>query len=147
MRFEGFRKALTAFADNPADVDFSKGQLLVQIHDELLTAEVFAREGAVYVKENDVEFPAQQWLIKRIARIPQLASRILDYIPDEPYFVNPSGTLLDQLEDNPRDEPVLVPDAVKSIREILGRRPGGTSSVMYLTSDAGEGKTTLINRV
>jgi hypothetical protein len=147
MNFEAFRKILTTFADSPADMDFSKGQFLVQIHDEVITGEVFSREGALYVRENDTEALAQQWVIKRIARIPQLAGRILDYIPDEPNFVTPSGTLLDQLEDNPKDEPVFMPDTVECIRHVLSRRPGGTSSVLYLTSDAGEGKTTVINKV
>jgi hypothetical protein len=147
MNFESFRRVLTTFADSPADVDLSKGLLLVQIRDEVITGEVFSREGAVYVRENDTESLAQQWLINRIARIPQLASRILDYIPDEPHFVTPSGVLLDQLEDNPTDKAEFTGDAVESIRSVLGRRPAGASSVLYLTSDAGEGKTTIINRV
>ena len=30
---------------------------------------------------------------------------------------------------------------------VLGRRPAGVASVLYLTSDAGEGKTTLISHL
>ena len=41
----------------------------------------------------------------------------------------------------------MRPDVVKVMTETLDRRPAGTTSVLYLTSDAGEGKTSLINEV
>jgi hypothetical protein len=38
----------------------------------------------------------------------------------------------------------VAEDAARATLEMLGKRPVGCSSVVYLTSDAGEGKTTLI---
>lgn len=57
------------------------------------------------------------------------------------------GSLLDQIEQAPDGSPSPVRDALSATKQFLSRRPGGTCSVLYLTSDAGEGKTTLIGRV
>jgi uncharacterized protein YjbI with pentapeptide repeats len=147
MTLEEFKRILTTFADNPDSLDITKGELLIQILDEVIEAQVYQREGTLIVSENGVDTSAQQWLIKRIAHLPQLADRILNYVSEEPTFVTPSGELLDQLEQSASDEREHLADTVQSIIKTLGRRPAGTSSVLYLTSDAGEGKTTLINQV
>jgi uncharacterized protein YjbI with pentapeptide repeats len=147
MNFAEFKRVLTTFADNPADLDVSKGKLLVQIREEMIEAEVYNSAGTLYVKESDTDVLAHQWLIKRVARLPQLADRVISYTSDEHSFVIPTGQLLDQIEFSPNDQPQYVEDAVKAARKVLDRRPAGTSSILYLTSDAGEGKTTLINQM
>lgn len=147
MNFDEFKRILTTFADNPASVDVSKGQLIIQVHDDVIGTEIYNKGGALYIKEADAEMPAHQWLINRVARLPQLADRILSYIPEESMFVTPSAKLSDQLEVAIGDEWSYINNSVDCVREVLGRRPAGTSSVLYLTSDAGEGKTTLINHI
>ncbi|WP_224241694.1 pentapeptide repeat-containing protein [Hyalangium gracile] len=150
MDFARFKTILTAFADNPAELNISKGQVLVQLRDDLISARVHQKSGTMWISEDgdgEIEQPAEQWLINRIARLPQLADRILTYIPDEASFVAPSGVLLDQLESTPTEELVQVDNALSAIQGVLDRRPAGTSSVLYLTSDAGEGKTTVINHL
>lgn len=145
MNYDEFKRILTTFADNPTLVDLSKGQLLVEIRDDIIEAEIYTKDGFLYVRESDIEYAAQQWLIKRVARLPQLADRILSYIPEENSFVTPTSNLLDQLEVSSDDQPQFIENTVSCARDILARRPTGTSSILYLTSDAGEGKTTLIN--
>ncbi len=147
MNFEEFKRILTSFADNPADVDLSKGQLLVQIREEIIGAEIHIREGELYVNEAGDEFPARQWLVARIGRLFQLADRILSYVPEEKTFVVPTGNLLDQLEARTNDDEVFTDDALACLTTVLSRRPAGTTSVLYLTSDAGEGKTTVIQQL
>ena len=147
MDAQAFRQTLTTFADSPADIDLGRGTLTVQIRDDMIEAKVFKREGSLFVQENDVEMPAAKWLVLRVARLPLLADRILSYLPGEPHFVTPSGDLLDQLDEAPLDEQTHVKDASESTLNVLGRRPGFTASVLYLTSDAGEGKTTLITHM
>src|SRR5579871_522263 len=147
MDAQAFRHTLTTFADSPADIDLGRGTFTVQIRDDLIEAKVFKREGSLMVKENDVEMSAAQWLVQRVARLPLLADRILTYLPGEPHFVTPSGDLMDQIDEAPLDEQTHVQDAGESTLNILGRRPGFTASVLYLTSDAGEGKTTLITHL
>jgi uncharacterized protein YjbI with pentapeptide repeats len=111
----------------------------------MIEAQLINRSGSLIVVENDAEYPAEQWFIQRIARLPLLADRILTHIPAEPYFVTPAGSLLDQLDEDPLDEEAPVPDAEECMLQVLGRRPAGVASVLYLTSDAGEGKTTVIS--
>lgn len=147
MSFEDLKRILRAFADDPSDLELSKGKLLFQIRDELIEAEVFNREGSLIVSESGVEELASRWLVSRIARLPQLAERILSYIPNEVHFVTPAGSLLDELELAPSDEQIQVSNASSTVCEVLGRRPGGATHVLYLTSDAGEGKSTLINHI
>lgn len=147
MDIPTLRRVLTAFADSPADVDLGRGTILVQIRDDVIEAQVVSRHGSLYVWEQGEEMPAPQWVIQRIAKLPVLADRILSFVANEPHFVTPGGTLLDQLDESPLDEEKPVGDAAECTIRILGRRPAGTASVLYLTSDAGEGKTTLISHL
>lgn len=147
MDFSSFKRVLTAFADTPADIDAGKGTLVIQIRDELITANIISRIGAVYVIENEEEYSAEQWIVTRIAKLPTLADRILSFIPDEPRFLTPSGDVLDDLTSSPTDEDVFTHDAGEAVVKLLDRRPAGTASVVYLTSNAGEGKTTLISHL
>ncbi len=148
MNYESFSRILATFADNADAVANSKGELVVQIRDDVIHATVQNRSGDVYVIENGAEMSGTQWLIERIARLPILADRILGSIPAEPNFVTPSGDLQPQLnEASTSDESIQIPDVVESVRITLDARLAGTTSVLYLTSNAGEGKTTLINHV
>ncbi|HEX7239737.1 MAG TPA: hypothetical protein VF263_05700 [Longimicrobiaceae bacterium] len=145
MNIQEFRRILTAFADSPADVDLGKGRLLMQLRDEVVEASIGQRDGTLWITESEVSQSAFRWIINRVARLPLLAERILSYVSDTDNFVVPSGQLLDQPELPASDEQTHVTDTVSCIRDILDRKIGGASTVLYLTSDAGEGKTTLIN--
>lgn len=147
MNIIDFRRIITAFADKPTDLQMERGQLLTEIRGELIQVKLLDRDGTLYVEENDSEETAISWIRNRIASLPQLADRIIDYTPAETNFVNPSGKLLDELEYDPNEQEQDVNDAVNKLSEILGRKIPGTSSIVYLTSDAGEGKTTLINQL
>ncbi len=147
MDVQTLRRILTAFADTPADINVQKGTLLVQVRDEVIEASIALREGNLIVTENDDAISATRWIIQRVARLPLLADRILAHVPDEPTFVGPDGFLLDHIDAAPTDESEYVPDATTTTLSVLNRRPGGSASVLYVTSDAGEGKTTLISHL
>jgi len=147
MLLDDFKRVLTAFADNEADLDISKGTLLVQVRDELIEAHLYQHGGQLIVDEQGQRLPAFNWLVNRIARVPLLAERILAYVPEVAGFVTPSARLVDQPDFAKSSDASSHADALACALEVLGRRPAGTSSVLYLTSDAGEGKTTLINHL
>ena len=147
MQFNEFRRIVTCFADRVDDVDTSHGELLVQIRDETITAKLHQRPGGLLVEEHDERLPAVAWIVKRLARIPLLADRICSYVSPPEHFVPPSGRFLDQPDKNPSGSDFLRSDVVDAMTETLDQRPAGTTSVLYLTSDAGEGKTSLINEV
>lgn len=145
MDAEAVRRILTTFADSPTDLDMSRGYVTVQIRDEIISAQLTQREGEIFVEENGVISPARRWIIDRIARMPMLADRLLTYVPGEKSFVAPTGTIEAHIETSEEETVSLDDNAADALLAILERRPAGTASVVYLTSDAGEGKTTLIN--
>lgn len=150
MLADEFLRILKTFADKPEDIDISKGELLLQIREEMLEARVSQRAGELWVEENGDQVRAAEWIINRIARVPLLAERVISYVNEVENFVTPSGSLVDQLEyaQSSKDiGEIEVQDAADSTLNVLARRPAATSTVLYLTSDAGEGKTTLINHL
>lgn len=147
MDHEEFREILTAFADKPADIDMGRGELILEIRDDIIEAKVSIRSGDLWVEEDGARHRASDWIVKRIARLPLLADRVLDYVTDEPYFIEPAGHLLERMEDSPDDTGKSVKEVTPEILKLLDQRPAGMSTVLYLTSDAGEGKTTLIEHM
>ena len=145
MHFEEFKRVVTCFADRVDDVATSGGELLVQIRDETITARLSDRPDGLIVEENGDCMPAERWIVARLARVPLLADRILSYVPLPKFFVQTSGSLVDQPDQNASALGSPILDVSAAATRNLDRRPGGTTSVLYLTSDAGEGKTTLID--
>ncbi len=148
MNIDDFTRVLRAFADQPNNLVIDGGRLLVEIRDELIEADLSNRAGTVWVQEPGAEpRSAYKWILRRVARVDQLADRLLSYIPEERFFVTPRGRLLDQLDADPTEANVAKSDAVNALVGTLSQRPSGASTVLYLTSDAGEGKTTVVNHV
>ena len=147
MDIDEFRSILTAFADKPANVNVERGELMVEIRDDLIQGSVSQRVDGLWVEENGDRQPADDWIFKRIARLPILAERILSYVPEEPHFIEPAGEKLDRIHRSPDDSVTSVDPVTEPILELLNERPAGMSTGVYLTCDAGEGKTTLINQL
>lgn len=147
MDIVSFRRILSTFLDAPSSLDISKGHLIAEIHTELVEADLTQRDGVLIVSENGADLPATQWLVRRVARLPLLADRILSHTVADDFFVAPTGRLLDQLENAATEQLELISDVPSSLTTLLERRPAGTASVVYLTSDGGEGKSTLINQL
>ena len=147
MNLQDFHKSLITFADAASDLDLAKGKLMVQIRDEVIEATVEESQGDIFVTENGERTRAFTWLTNRVARLPQLADRILAHINDEPHFITPSGKLLDHLNERPEDKEYNIQNVPDEMLKLLSLNPAGTSRVLYVTSDAGEGKTTLINEM
>lgn len=156
MEINEFRRVLTCFADEPSDVDVRLGKVVAQVRDELIDAKIAysaTPDRYLQVTENDQTYPARMWLVNRIARLPQLADRILSSTSISPTaaahspFVVPSGYLsADLAVAAGSDIDVHVTNAVDALLSRATDQTPGATSVLYLTSDAGEGKTTIINR-
>lgn len=148
MDLSAFRRVVTAFADEAVDVDLGKGRLVAQIRDEVIDATLLQKEGSIWVEERDREaIQAYHWIVTRLARLDQLADRLLNQLPNEPHFVDPTGHFLDDLDAVPDGVEKSLSDASQAIKNALNNALVGVTKVLYLTSDAGEGKTTLINQV
>lgn len=142
-----FKRILTTFADTPAHLNLAKGELMVQLRDDVISANLRRHEGNLIVTDGGVEYSPQRWVVERVAKLPMLADRILSYVDDEPYFVDSTGRLIDELERAVTDAETPVGSALNSVVEQVSLDRVGTALVCYLTSDAGEGKTTIINKI
>jgi hypothetical protein len=140
-----FKEVISSFLDSSDHFALERGEIVLQLGTELITATASQKGGMLYVREDGIETRAENWISHRLAMLPLLAERILAAIPDNPVFVTPKGDFLDEINKFAADSPTQVTDAVATVEEFLNRRPGGSCSVLYLTSDAGEGKTTLMN--
>ena len=147
MNFHSFKRIVTCFADQVDHVETSGGDILLQIRDETIYARLHPSQNGLRVEENDTRMQAEKWIVKRLARLPLLADRICSYVNPPEHFVPPSGRFLDNLNCNPEGNDSPSRDVVDQMIQTLGRKVPGETSVLYLTSDAGEGKTFLINHV
>jgi hypothetical protein len=147
MDVSRLKNIITAFADRQSDVNIERGKLLVQIHEEVIEAEISQSSGMVYVTENNVREQAELWIIKRLAHLSQLADRILEYVPEEKFFVHPQARFLDDINLDPKESEIECPNALEGTLEELNKKPAGVTKILYVISDAGEGKTTLIHEM
>ncbi|MBP5988640.1 MAG: hypothetical protein KA766_01320 [Piscinibacter sp.] len=154
MDINDLKRILTAFADEPSDVDIRLGKLVAQFRDEVVEATVHfsqTEDRHLRVVENGQEYSARSWLVNRVARLPQLADRIIATTAQAPEatlkspFVVPSGRMSPDLASSSNLD-VPVDDVVEALLKQASAPVPGATSVLYVTSDAGEGKTTVINR-
>lgn len=142
-----FQEIVGSFLDSNDHFEKETGDFVLHIGNELISFELSFRNGSLWVTEGNDRMLAEDWIIKRIAMLPRLAERILASIPENKEFITPQAEFLDQLDNNANDRPEHLSDAEKAVSDFISKRPGGTCSILYLTSDAGEGKTTLINHL
>ena len=126
----------------------------MQVRDEVVEATLSQSPTGVTVPENGDRLTAESWVVRRLARLPQLAERICSHDESPEHFIVPSGRRLGHGEfasdaaDSPGAETgpgERKTDVVAAMAEALGTKIPGTTSVWYLTSDAGEGKTPTMN--
>lgn len=143
------KRILGAFVNDPSELDIKHGRVVVQVQDELLdvTLTSHPETGELIVRDGDVDLSPRAWLLRRVAKLDLLAERILSYAPETQAFVVPSGSLRGDLSASLDDSDHDVQDVVACLEERTTSPLPATTSVIYLTSDAGEGKTTLINHV
>lgn len=155
MDIQQLKRILTAFADEPSDVDIRSGRITAQIRDDIIDATMsFDSFQQIYVEENGVKQHWRPWVINRVAKLSQLADRIIatsKAVSDGAHlspFVSPKSRLTNDLSVNEGIESDSnEDDASEALIHAATTFTPGSSSILYLTSDAGEGKTTLIGRV
>lgn len=147
MQIKEFKSTVMTFVDPGSDILFNNQEFMISVNDDLISAKISTQSGDVYVDEGSGVEPASKWILNRLARLPLLASRLLESVPSTDFFVSPSGTLLQTLEEGPQEIPVSTDDTLTSMQNVIGKRSPLETMVLYITSDAGEGKTSLINEL
>ena len=148
MDFDQFKRIVRAFSDDPEDIDIDRGRLLLQVRDNPIEASLSFDERGVLVTENGTCLSAESWIVKRLARLPMLADRICDHDESPEHFVPPSGRLLAGQQNEPMvDQQAFDSDIAARMTDALGHRTPGEIAVWFLTAEAGEGKTSLIQHL
>ena len=147
MNIDDFKRILISFADKSEDILFDKGDVIAIIRGETIQIQLKNMDGDLYIIEDKLAIRARLWISKRLAQMEQLAERIKEYTLPISSFVNPTGYLLDDIDIDPSEIEVPTENVTECLSEKLGHQIPGTTSVVYLTSDAGEGKTTIINHI
>lgn len=149
MTAESFIKILKAFADRPDDIESVQGEFLIQVQNDVLAFRTRLVSGSLSVIEDDREQSAEDWIADRLANLPQLARNILDYIPKEEYYIEPWGTLTkvhSEYENGGDDNRPLI-SMHGAVTDYINDYSGIGTAVLYITSEAGEGKTTFIDHL
>lgn len=147
MQINDFKSIVTTFADPGTELLFEKARIVIQVNGDLIEAVIVAKSGDIFVDEGSGQVPANKWILTRLARLPLLASRLLSSVSETEHFVTPSASLLPTLEKGPQDKVLATDDAVITTLQTLSERSPLETMVLYITSDAGEGKTSLINQL
>ncbi|UOE47858.1 hypothetical protein MTO98_25950 [Mucilaginibacter sp. SMC90] len=147
MNIQDFKRILISFADSSNDIIIDKGKVTGLIRGEVLEIELLDKDGELYVKEDGEDIKARIWISKRLAQLEQLADRIKEYSTSIKDFINPTGVLLDDIDSDPTEIEQPTDNVTECLRIKLGQKIPGTTRVVYLTSDAGEGKTTVITHL
>lgn len=120
---------------------------MIQVNGHLLETTIKQRSGELTIIDSGAEIPAVQWILTRLAQLPLLADRLISTIPITNHYVTPEAEVLNSLENSPTEQPEHVSDALQTTLSVLDNRSPMETTVLYITSDAGEGKTSLINQL
>ena len=145
MQIDTFKNIISTFADPGSEIIYDQQQIMFSMNGELIDARVTSKFGDIFIDDGAGETPASRWIVERLAKLQLLSSRILEQIPEHLNFVSPTAELLPTLESNPSDQVFHVTDALDEMLKNLSTQSPLETSVLYITSDAGEGKTSLIN--
>jgi hypothetical protein len=143
------KRILGAFVNDPSELDIRQGRIVAQIQDDLIDVRLITKtdSGELMVEDAETMYTPRAWILRRVARLDQLAERMLSYIPETTAFVVPSGLLRADMASSTEDQEAYVTDVASCLEGRLGTPIPATTTILYLTSDAGEGKTTLINHL
>lgn len=147
MQINDFKETVSTFSDPGTELVFEKNQVIVQVNGDLIEASITASGGDIYVDEGSGVMPASKWILTRLANLPLLASRLISRVEETEHFVSPAACLLPTLEKSAEDKLDPEGSALDIAQKTLGERSPLETMVLYVTSDAGEGKTSLINEL
>ena len=138
-----FIRILRKFADSPDDVLEERNLITCNINGEDLSLSLFEKDEILMCKEDDKKpVRARRWIETRLARLDVLAQKIKEVVKFDQHFVPVKSDF-----QSTEDSDVNVDDTVKSILERLDAPSVYSTEVIYLLSEAGDGKSMIMNRL
>lgn len=147
MHIDTFKEIIATFSDPGTEMLVDGSKVLFSVNGQVIDAAITTFFGDVKVDEGSGPVAASIWIMKRLANLPLLAARLKELVPINKNFVSPSARLLQSLEARPDEVSLETSDALAATVQALSERSPLETTVLYVTSDAGEGKTSLINEL
>jgi hypothetical protein len=147
MQIKEFKSIISTFADPGSEMLIDKAKAVISVNGELIEIGITVQVGDVFVNDGSGPVPASKWIVQRLAKLSLLAARLKECVGETKMFVSPSALLLPSLEIRPEDTLIPTNDALNTMLQALDDRSPLETTILYITSDAGEGKTYLINQM
>ena len=144
MHFEEFKRIVTTFADEDSELAWDgDGTLLLGVRGIEIEAKINQNPTGIIVEHEGENWKAENWIYFYLAKLDRLADRIINSVSPPPHYVSPSGKLLNLENQTDRE----CSDSRKELLDELVQYPVDMTLIYFLTSDAGEGKTSLIDQI
>ena len=147
MHINDFKSIVETFADPGTEILYENAKTIFSVKGILLDVTITTKDGDVLVDDGTGTVSAGSWILKRLANLPLLASRLKESVGDTNLFVSPAATLLPSLEIRPDETLTCTTDALTTTLQALTDTSPLETTILYITSNAGEGKTFLINQM
>lgn len=137
-----FVRILKKFADSPADVLEDREVVTCSINGELISVSLMEKDDVLMCVEDGRILKARIWLEKRVAKLDMLCKKIIDIIGVDSHFVD-VGAKYEGVD----AESIQETSVTDSILGKLAQNSNYATEVLYLLSEAGDGKSAIMNRV
>jgi len=144
MTAEEFKQIVQKFADRKVDVELGGRTLVAEVQGQILEVTLDQKGGLLYCKEGGREETAESWIIRRLGNLDILANRILEFVIDDKALVPVEAELTGVVDSEDSGAISHVEDVVNALPEMVNSLPAASTNIIYLTSDAGEGKTCVL---
>ena len=145
MKLDDFIRVAETFADEDNPAVISDSHLSFQMRGRLVEADISGEPDNVKVIHEDEEWPAALWILSYLAKLDRLADRIINYFSPPENYIPPKIELLEGGSESTGS--IFFPDSITGLRKYLTDSSAGMTSVYFLTSESGEGKTSLIEKI
>lgn len=138
-----FIRILRTFADSPNDVIADRASVACTINGDDISIALEERDGVLMCKEDEGRLQrASAWIERRLAHLDVLAKKILDVVPYDKHFVD-VGAIHESVTESLHREDSLT----KAIVDKVKSGSSFSTDVIYIRSEAGDGKSAVMNRV
>jgi len=141
MTINEFKRQVISFLRKEEDFIQERNKILISI--DLNTIELSLKKGAnneIICIENGNEFAADEWILHRLGKVDILANAILDQIPEDKNYVSVACQFESLGVQQDFD------DTTSALIKKIDNRFDFATNVFYITAEAGEGKTWLMNQ-
>lgn len=144
MTQNDFIQVLKLFTDPSEPVIRERDTILASVNGDVIDIKCKLKGPDLWIDSDGKEVEASFWIAGTLAKLDLLARRIIEQCKQDPNYISPTAAIsrTDQLDNG--EIPRVSTDALADVIRLVNDRQPLETNVIYITSDAGEGKTSLI---